>query len=100
MLLKKLRHSQLQKQNVVQKIPVVQNAPSIVQLSPACVGQQSLSKLLSQPEAQEIEQQNIRILQGHSVINSATNTTLLPMLISQLLIAPNPAQHQGQQGLP
>ncbi|KAM9251779.1 transcriptional repressor p66-beta isoform 2-T4 [Cariama cristata] len=52
-LLKKLRQSQLQKENVVQK--------------------------------------------GHSVIRSATNTTLPHMLMSQRVIAPNPAQLQGQR---
>ncbi|XP_016077031.1 PREDICTED: transcriptional repressor p66-beta isoform X2 [Miniopterus natalensis] len=55
-LLKKLRQSQLQKENVVQK--------------------------------------------GHSVIRSATNTTLPHMLMSQRVIAPNPAQLQGQRGPP
>ncbi|EDM00572.1 GATA zinc finger domain containing 2B [Rattus norvegicus] len=55
-LLKKLRQSQLQKENVVQK--------------------------------------------GHSVIRSAANTTLPHMLMSQRVIAPNPAQLQGQRGPP
>ncbi|KFR16830.1 Transcriptional repressor p66-beta, partial [Opisthocomus hoazin] len=34
---------------------------------------------------------------GHSVIRSATNTTLPHMLMSQRVIAPNPAQLQGQR---
>uniref|UniRef100_A0A8C3IMZ4 GATA zinc finger domain containing 2B n=1 Tax=Chrysemys picta bellii TaxID=8478 RepID=A0A8C3IMZ4_CHRPI len=96
-LLKKLRQSQLQKENVVQKTPVVQNAASIVQPSPAHVGQQGLSKLPSRPGAQGVEPQNLRTLQGHSVIRSATNTTLPHMLMSQRVIAPNPAQLQGQR---
>ncbi|XP_028746553.1 transcriptional repressor p66-beta isoform X2 [Peromyscus leucopus] len=99
-LLKKLRQSQLQKENVVQKTPVVQNAASIVQPSPAHVGQQGLSKLPSRPGAQGIEPQNLRTLQGHSVIRSATNTTLPHMLMSQRVIAPNPAQLQSQRGPP
>ncbi|XP_032753764.1 transcriptional repressor p66-beta isoform X4 [Rattus rattus] len=99
-LLKKLRQSQLQKENVVQKTPVVQNAASIVQPSPAHVGQQGLSKLPSRPGAQGIEPQNLRTLQGHSVIRSAANTTLPHMLMSQRVIAPNPAQLQGQRGPP
>uniref|UniRef100_A0A5F9CL42 GATA zinc finger domain containing 2B n=1 Tax=Oryctolagus cuniculus TaxID=9986 RepID=A0A5F9CL42_RABIT len=99
-LLKKLRQSQLQKENVVQKTPVVQNAASIVQPSPAHVGQQGLSKLPSRPGAQGVEPQNLRTLQGHSVIRSATNTTLPHMLMSQRVIAPNPAQLQGQRGPP
>ncbi|XP_019466607.1 transcriptional repressor p66-beta, partial [Meleagris gallopavo] len=96
-LLKKLRQSQLQKENVVQKTPVVQNAASIIQPSPAHVGQQGLSKLPSRPGAQGVEPQNLRTLQGHSVIRSATNTTLPHMLMSQRVIAPNPAQLQGQR---
>lgn len=39
-------------------------------------------------------------LQGHSVIRSATNTTLPHMLMSQRVIAPNPTQLQGQRGPP
>ncbi|XP_030043048.1 transcriptional repressor p66-beta [Microcaecilia unicolor] len=98
-LLKKLRQSQLQKENVVQKTAVVQNAASIVQPSPAHVGQQGLSKLPSRPGAQGLEPQNLRSVQSHSVIRSATNTALPHMLISQRVIAPNPAQLQGR-GIP
>jgi len=43
--------------------PVVQNAASIVQPSPAHVGQQGLSKLPSRPGAQGVEPQNLRTLQ-------------------------------------
>ncbi|XP_029436778.1 transcriptional repressor p66-beta isoform X2 [Rhinatrema bivittatum] len=96
-LLKKLRQSQLQKENVVQKTPVVQNAASIVQPSPALVGQPSLSKLPSRPGVQGLEPQNLRSVQSHSVIRSATNATLPHMLMSQRVIAPNPAQLQGQR---
>uniref|UniRef100_A0A4X2KTL1 GATA-type domain-containing protein n=1 Tax=Vombatus ursinus TaxID=29139 RepID=A0A4X2KTL1_VOMUR len=95
-LLKKLRQSQLQKKNVVQKTPVVRNAASIIQPSPAHVGQQGQSKLPSRPRAQGVDPQKLRTLQGHSVIHSATNTTLPHMLMSQQFIAPNPAQLQGQ----
>uniref|UniRef100_A0A8C0UIL9 GATA zinc finger domain containing 2B n=1 Tax=Cyanistes caeruleus TaxID=156563 RepID=A0A8C0UIL9_CYACU len=73
-LLKKLRQSQLQKENVVQKTPVVQNAASIVQPSPGHVGQQGLSKIPSRPGAQGVEPQNLRTLQGHSVIRSAASS--------------------------
>ncbi|KAJ6656913.1 hypothetical protein lerEdw1_002914 [Lerista edwardsae] len=96
-LLKKLRQSQLQKENVVQKTPMVQNAASIVQPSSAHVGQQALSKLPSRPGAQGVEPQSLRTLQGHSVIRSASNTALPHMLMSQRVIAPNPAQLQGQR---
>ncbi|XP_044122323.1 transcriptional repressor p66-beta isoform X3 [Neovison vison] len=99
-LLKKLRQSQLQKENVVQKTPVVQNAASIVQPSPAHGGQQGLSKLPSRPGAQGVEPQSLRTLQGHSVIRSAASTALPHMLMSQRVIAPNPAQLQGQRGPP
>ncbi|XP_059269882.1 transcriptional repressor p66-beta isoform X2 [Mustela nigripes] len=99
-LLKKLRQSQLQKENVVQKTPVVQNAASIVQPAPAHGGQQGLSKLPSRPGAQGVEPQSLRTLQGHSVIRSAANTALPHMLMSQRVIAPNPAQLQGQRGPP
>ncbi|KAG8146920.1 hypothetical protein E2320_013996 [Naja naja] len=77
--------------------PVVQNAASIVQPSSAHVGQQALSKLPSRPGVQGVEPQNLRTLQGHSVIRSATNTALPHMLISQRVIAPNPTQLQGQR---
>ncbi|XP_066193829.1 transcriptional repressor p66-beta isoform X2 [Sylvia atricapilla] len=97
-LLKKLRQSQLQKENVVQKTPVVQNAASIVQPSPAHVGQQGLSKIPSRPGAQGVEPQNLRTLQGHSVIRSAASSALPHMLMSQRVIAPSPAQLQGQRG--
>ncbi|KFQ55180.1 Transcriptional repressor p66-beta, partial [Nestor notabilis] len=53
--------------------------------------------LPSRPGAQGVEPQNLRTLQGHSVIRSATNTTLPHMLMSQRVIAPNPAQLQGQR---
>ncbi|XP_027525329.1 transcriptional repressor p66-beta isoform X3 [Chiroxiphia lanceolata] len=96
-LLKKLRQSQLQKENVVQKTPVVQNAASIVQPSPAHVGQQGLSKIPARPGAQGVEPQNLRTLQGHSVIRSAASSALPHMLMSQRVIAPNPAQLQGQR---
>ncbi|XP_028910638.1 transcriptional repressor p66-beta isoform X1 [Ornithorhynchus anatinus] len=99
-LLKKLRQSQLQKENVVQKTPVVQNAASIVPPSPAHGGQQGLSKLPARPGAQGAEPQNLRTLPGHSVIRSATNATLPHMLMSQRVIAPNPTQLQGQRGPP
>ncbi|NXO68379.1 P66B protein, partial [Phainopepla nitens] len=97
-LLKKLRQSQLQKENVVQKTPVVQNAASIVQPSPAHVGQQGLSKIPSRPGAQGVEPQNLRTLQGHSVIRSAASSALPHMLMSQRVIAPSPGQLQGQRG--
>ncbi|XP_053331151.1 transcriptional repressor p66-beta isoform X2 [Spea bombifrons] len=95
-LLKKLRQSQLQKENVLQKNPVVQNAATIVQPSPAHVGQPGLSKVPLRPGAQGLEAQNLRSVQSHSVIRTSTNTPLPHMLMSQRVIAPNPTQLQGQ----
>uniref|UniRef100_A0A8C4YBP0 GATA zinc finger domain containing 2B n=1 Tax=Gopherus evgoodei TaxID=1825980 RepID=A0A8C4YBP0_9SAUR len=74
-LLKKLRQSQLQKENVVQKTPIVQNAASIVQPSPAHMGQQGLSKLPSRPGAQGVEPQNLRTLQQSSSSVPCQRTT-------------------------
>ncbi|XP_064416650.1 transcriptional repressor p66-beta isoform X2 [Latimeria chalumnae] len=99
-LLKKLRQSQVQKENVVQKTPVVQNAASVVQPSPAHSGQQVLSKLPSRPGVQGVEPQNLRTAQSHSVIRSATNSNLPHLLMSQRVIAPNPAQLQAQRVTP
>ncbi|XP_063296106.1 transcriptional repressor p66-beta isoform X2 [Pelobates fuscus] len=95
-LLKKLRQSQLQKENVLQKNPVVQNAATIVQPSPAHVGQPGLSKVPSRPGAQGLEAQNLRNMQSHSVIRTSSSAPLPHMLMSQRVIAPNPTQLQGQ----
>ncbi|MEE6526414.1 hypothetical protein FKM82_027062, partial [Ascaphus truei] len=62
-LLKKLRQSQLQKENVLQKNPVVQNAATIVQPSPAHMGQPGLAKIPSRPGAQGGDAQNMRSMQ-------------------------------------
>ncbi|XP_066464945.1 transcriptional repressor p66-beta isoform X1 [Eleutherodactylus coqui] len=95
-LLKKLRQSQLQKENVLQKTPVVQNAATIVQPSPAHVGQPSIAKVPSRPGAPGLEVQNLRSVQTHSVIRSSSNAPLPHMMMSQRVIAPNPTQLQGQ----
>ncbi|XP_031442613.1 transcriptional repressor p66-beta isoform X2 [Clupea harengus] len=95
-LLKKLRQSQMQKENVVQKVPVVQNAPSSVQPSPMH-SPQGLGKMPVRPGLHTTEPQNLRTAQGHTVIRSATNANLPPMMMSQRVIAPNPAQLQGQR---
>ncbi|KAJ4927671.1 hypothetical protein JOQ06_015476 [Pogonophryne albipinna] len=95
-LLKKLRQSQMQKENVVQKVPVVQNAASSVQ-APPMHSSQSLGKLPVRPGMHNPEPQNLRTAQGHTVIRSAANANLPPMLMSQRVIAPNPSQLQGQR---
>ncbi|KAM9838609.1 LOW QUALITY PROTEIN: transcriptional repressor p66-beta [Aulostomus maculatus] len=95
-LLKKLRQSQMQKENVVQKVPVVQNAASSVQ-PPPIHSSSGLGKLPVRPGLHNPEPQNLRTAQGHTVIRSAANASLPPMLMSQRVIAPNPAQLQGQR---
>ncbi|NXR28093.1 P66B protein, partial [Cinclus mexicanus] len=52
----------------------------------------------SRPGAQGVEPQNLRTLQGHSVIRSAASSALPHMLMSQRVIAPSPGQLQGQRG--
>ncbi|XP_029298748.1 transcriptional repressor p66-beta [Cottoperca gobio] len=95
-LLKKLRQSQMQKENVVQKVPVVQNAASSVQ-PPPIHSSPGLGKLPVRPGMHNPEPQSLRTAQGHTVIRSAANASLPPMLMSQRVIAPNPAQLQGQR---
>lgn len=95
-LLKKLRQSQIQKENVVQKVPVVQNTPSLVQPSPIH-SSQGMGKLPVRPGMHTPEPQNFRTAQGHTVIRSGANASLPPMMMSQRVIAPNPSQLHGQR---
>ncbi|XP_071032927.1 transcriptional repressor p66-beta-like isoform X5 [Oncorhynchus clarkii lewisi] len=96
-LLKKLRQSQMQKENLVQKVSVVQNTASAFQ-SGVVHGAQSMSKMSGRPGHHTPEPQNHRTAQGHSVIRSATNSSMSQMMMSQSrVIAPNPAQLQGQR---
>uniref|UniRef100_A0A8C7LYE8 GATA-type domain-containing protein n=1 Tax=Oncorhynchus mykiss TaxID=8022 RepID=A0A8C7LYE8_ONCMY len=95
-LLKKLRQSQIQKENVVQKVPVVQNSPSSVQPSPIH-SSQGMGKLPVRPGMHTPEPQNLRTAQGHTVIRSGANASLPPMMMSQRVIAPNPSHLQGQR---
>ncbi|XP_023815845.1 transcriptional repressor p66-beta [Oryzias latipes] len=94
-LLKKLRQSQMQKENVVQKVSVVQSSTSSVQ-PPPINSSTSLGKLPVRPGLHNPEPQNLRTAQGHTVIRSA-NTSLPSMLMSQRVIAPNPSHLQGQR---
>uniref|UniRef100_A0A4W4H5J9 GATA-type domain-containing protein n=1 Tax=Electrophorus electricus TaxID=8005 RepID=A0A4W4H5J9_ELEEL len=70
-LLKKLRQSQMQKENVVQKLVI---SALTLSVHSAQVG-----------------------WCGHTVIRSAASASLPPMMMSQRVIAPNPAQLQGQR---
>ncbi|XP_015192181.2 transcriptional repressor p66-beta isoform X2 [Lepisosteus oculatus] len=99
-LLKKLRQSQLQKENLVQKVPVVQNAPSAVQPSPVHSSQQGQAKLPPRPALHASDAHGLRTVPGHTVIRSAANAALPQMMMSQRVIAPNPAQLQGQRVQP
>uniref|UniRef100_A0A3B5LPD7 GATA-type domain-containing protein n=1 Tax=Xiphophorus couchianus TaxID=32473 RepID=A0A3B5LPD7_9TELE len=94
-LLKKLRQSQMQKENVVQKVPAVQSSASSVQ-PPPIHSSSGIGKLPVRPGLHNTEPQNLRTAQGHTVIRSA-NTSLPPMLMSQRVIAPSPSQLQGQR---
>uniref|UniRef100_H0WQ94 GATA zinc finger domain containing 2B n=1 Tax=Otolemur garnettii TaxID=30611 RepID=H0WQ94_OTOGA len=97
-LLKKLRQSQLQKENVVQKVKHPKNKElggrkeKLVESGLLQVGSVGIIPPVNSSFPLH--------LQGHSVIRSATNTTLPHMLMSQRVIAPNPAQLQGQRGPP
>ncbi|KAJ3608593.1 hypothetical protein NHX12_023125 [Muraenolepis orangiensis] len=92
-LLKKLRQSQMQKENVVQKVPVVQNTTS---LQPTPIhSSQGMGKLPIRPGLNTTEPQNLRT--GHTVIRSAINSSLPQMVMSQRVLAPNPTQLQGQR---
>uniref|UniRef100_A0A3Q2YMD1 GATA zinc finger domain containing 2B n=1 Tax=Hippocampus comes TaxID=109280 RepID=A0A3Q2YMD1_HIPCM len=95
-LLKKLRQSQMQKENVVQKVSVVQNAASSGQ-PPSIHSSPGLGKLPVRSGVHNPEPQNLRTAQGHTVIRSGANASLPPMLMSQRVIAPNPATLQGQR---
>ncbi|CAL8371697.1 unnamed protein product [Boreogadus saida] len=95
-LLKKLRQSQMQKENVVQKAPAVQNASSL-QPTPLH-SSQGMGKLPVRPGLNAADPQNLRNMQGHSVIRSAANASNMPqMVMSQRVLAPNPTQLQGQR---
>ncbi|XP_014877431.1 transcriptional repressor p66-beta isoform X3 [Poecilia latipinna] len=94
-LLKKLRQSQMQKENVVQKVPAVQSSASSIQ-PPPIHSSSGIGKLPVRPGLHNTEPQNLRTAQGHTVIRSA-NTSLPPMLMSQRVIAPSPSQLQGQR---
>ncbi|MEQ2232921.1 Transcriptional repressor p66-beta, partial [Ilyodon furcidens] len=61
-LLKKLRQSQMQKENVVQKVPVVQSSASSVQ-PPPIHSSTGIGKLPVRPGLHNTEPQNLRTAQ-------------------------------------
>uniref|UniRef100_A0A3Q4N0P6 GATA zinc finger domain containing 2B n=1 Tax=Neolamprologus brichardi TaxID=32507 RepID=A0A3Q4N0P6_NEOBR len=83
-LLKKLRQSQMQKENVVQKVSAAD--ATVSQSRPLLELCSSLHRWWC-----------LRHGYGHTVIRSAANANLPPILMSQRVIAPNPAQLQGQR---
>uniref|UniRef100_A0A087XRB5 GATA zinc finger domain containing 2B n=1 Tax=Poecilia formosa TaxID=48698 RepID=A0A087XRB5_POEFO len=97
-LLKKLRQSQMQKENVVQKTPLVTGVAACIKTPPINFGSQSGLRFGVIPFGIQGVQPEYhhRTLQGHTVIRSA-NTSLPPMLMSQRVIAPSPSQLQGQR---
>ncbi|XP_034017270.1 transcriptional repressor p66-beta-like [Thalassophryne amazonica] len=67
-LLKKLRQSQMQKENMVQKVPVVQNLASSSQ--PSLIHSSSgLGKLLARPGLHNPEPHNLRTAQSQNILN-------------------------------
>ncbi|XP_035769084.1 transcriptional repressor p66-beta [Neolamprologus brichardi] len=106
-LLKKLRQSQMQKENVVQKVsaadatvsqsrPLLELCSSLHRwwcLRHGYVGSVQVTFIWCQRRLQL----SFSCLQGHTVIRSAANANLPPILMSQRVIAPNPAQLQGQR---
>ncbi|KAM4601552.1 transcriptional repressor p66-beta-like [Polymixia lowei] len=94
-LLKKLRQSQTQKENLLTKqVPVVQNTSSIQTSS--VHGSQAFNKMSARPGIHTPEPQNLRNAQVHSVIRSASNSSMNQMLV-QRVMAPSPAQFQAQR---
>uniref|UniRef100_A0A4W5MWG0 GATA zinc finger domain containing 2B n=1 Tax=Hucho hucho TaxID=62062 RepID=A0A4W5MWG0_9TELE len=95
-LLKKLRQSQMQKENLVQKVS--QSTTQRCPIHPLNSSASSMSKMSGRPGHHTPEPQNHRTAQGHSVIRSATNSSMSQMMMSQSrVIAPIPAQLQGQR---
>ncbi|XP_056142005.1 transcriptional repressor p66-beta isoform X3 [Lampris incognitus] len=94
-LLKKLRQSQTQKENLLHKqVPVVQNTSSVQ--TGSVHGTQTFNKMAARPGIHNPEPQNLRTVQGHSVIRSASNSTMNQMM-AQRVMAPSPAQLQAQR---
>ncbi|XP_072535545.1 transcriptional repressor p66-beta-like [Salminus brasiliensis] len=96
-LLKKLRQSQLQKENLSHKVSVVQSSSASVH--PSAHSSQASTKL--PPGAghrhHSTDTQNLRAAQGQSVIRSAVSASVPQMMMSQRVVAPSPGQLQGHR---
>ncbi|GAA6074035.1 transcriptional repressor p66-beta-like [Tachysurus ichikawai] len=98
-LLKKLRQSQLQKENLAHKVSVVQSSSSSIH--PSAHSSQSSNKLpiRSGHTHHSGDAQNLRAAQGQSVIRSAASASIPQMMMSQRVVAPSPGQLQGHRML-
>ncbi|XP_062848478.1 transcriptional repressor p66-beta-like [Trichomycterus rosablanca] len=96
-LLKKLRQSQLQKENLAHKVSVVQSGTTSVH--PSAHSSQSSAKLpvRSAHTHHGSDSQNLRVAQGQSVIRSASSSSMPQMMMSQRVVAPNPGQLPGHR---
>ncbi|XP_017332144.1 transcriptional repressor p66-beta isoform X3 [Ictalurus punctatus] len=96
-LLKKLRQSQLQKENLAHKVSVVQSSSSSIH--PSAHSSQSSNKLpiRSGHTHHSGDAQNLRAAQGQSVIRSAASASIPQMMMSQRVVAPSPGQLQGHR---
>lgn len=99
-LLKKLRQSQLQKENLSHKVSVVQSSSSSVHSSTH--SSQASTKL---PPGivhrhHSTDTQNLRAAQGQSVIRSAVSASVPQMMMSQRVVAPSPGQLQSHRVQP
>ncbi|KAI5106146.1 transcriptional repressor p66-beta, partial [Silurus meridionalis] len=96
-LLKKLRQSQLQKENLTHKVSVVQSSSSSIH--PSAHSSQSSTKLpiRSGHTHHSGDAQNLRAVQGQSVIRSPASASISQMMMSQRVVAPSPGQLQGHR---
>ncbi|KAI4892426.1 hypothetical protein NFI96_019359, partial [Prochilodus magdalenae] len=96
-LLKKLRQSQLQKENLSHKVSVVQSSSSSVH--PSAHSSHVSSKLPAGASHRHhsTDPQNLRAAQGQSVIRSAASASVPQMMMPQRVVAPSPGQLQGHR---
>lgn len=99
-LLKKLRQSQLQKENLSHKVSVVQSSSSSVH--PSTHSSQASTKLPpgSGHRHHSTDTQNLRAAQGQSVIRTAVSASVPQMMMSQRVVAPSPGQLQSHRMQP
>ncbi|XP_037392843.1 transcriptional repressor p66-beta-like isoform X1 [Pygocentrus nattereri] len=99
-LLKKLRQSQLQKENLSHKVSVVQSSSSSAH--PSAHSSHVSSKLPAGASHRHhsTDPQHLRAAQGQSVIRSAANASVPQMMMSQRVVAPSPGQLQGHRVQP